>query len=152
MRRCLEEIDVEGIRELWREVAPEMPQPSSDHEALAAIHLTRTQAEWLRLTQRFYSHRWLLDHNLISGLPDHLRPSAERIYPKTVSAVGLSINSRSEWLKPALPLIRGAMEAAIHEAYADGRQDDIAYIKARMAKAKAMMMRKLLGRIKHGLL
>ena len=113
MRRCLEEVDVDGIRALWRMVAPEMPQSAADRDVEISIHYARTQSDWLRITQRFYSHRWLLDHAMLSGLPDHLRPSAERMYPRVVSAVGISINAQSAWLKPIVPLVRGAIENAV---------------------------------------
>ena len=145
MRRCLEEADVEGIRALWRIIAPGMPQSGTDHETLVSIHYARTQSDWLRLTQRFYSHRWLMDHNMLSGLPDHLRPSAERMYPRVASAVGIAINMRSELLKPIVPLIRDAMEYAVNDAYADGRGDDIPFVKRRMAEARKTVTRKLLG-------
>jgi hypothetical protein len=145
MRRCLEEVDVEGVRALWRQVAPQLPQSVTDHDALIAIHHARTQSDWLRITDRFYSHRWLLDHGMLSGLPDHLRPSAERMYPRVVSAVGISINMRSELLKPVVPLIRSAVENAVNEAYADGKGDDIPHLKRRMAEARKIVTRKLLG-------
>jgi hypothetical protein len=143
---CLVELDVKGIRQLWHLIAPQMPQPKDDADALATMHYARTLMGSLSSRQRFYSHRWLLDHNMLSGLPDELKPSAERMYPKTVSAVGLSVNSRSDWLKPAVPLIRGAMETAIQEAYADGKADDVKFIKRRMAEAKTVATRKLFGR------
>jgi hypothetical protein len=145
LRECLSELDVQGVRQLWHLIAPNMPQPKDDAEALATMHYARTLAESLRLTHRFYSHRWLLDHNMLSALPDHLRPSAERMYPKMVRSVGVSINTSSEMIKPAVPLIRGAIENAIHEAYADGKQDDIAHLKKRMREAKATTVRKLFG-------
>jgi hypothetical protein len=145
MRRCLEEVDVAGIRALWRRIAPGMPHLKNDHEALIALHYARTKSNWLRLTNRFYSHRWLLDHNMLSGLPDHLRPSAERIYPRVISSVGISINMRSELLQPVVPLIRTAVENAVNEAYADGKGDDIPFVKRRMAEARKTVTRKLLG-------
>jgi hypothetical protein len=78
--RCLRDGDVTAIRRLYREIAPHLPQPSSDVEAWASLHHARTQVEALPLKLRAYSHRWLLDQGLPSGLPDALKPLAERMY------------------------------------------------------------------------
>lgn len=145
MKQCLEEMDVEGIRSLWQIIAPNAPQPKNDYEAMATLHMARTQMKVLTLRQRYYSHRWLLDHNMISLLPDQERPAAERMYPQVVSGVGLAIKTMSDLMKPIVPIVRSAMENAIHEAYADGRKDDIPHIKQRMAEAKKTAVRKLLG-------
>jgi hypothetical protein len=142
---CLVELDVKGIRQLWHLVAPNMPQPKDDADALATMHYARTLMDSISVRLRFYSHRWLLDHGILSGLPDELKPSAERMYPRLARSVGVSLNSNSELVKPALPYIRSAIENAILEAYADGKQDNIPHIKARMAEAKTTAVRKLLG-------
>jgi hypothetical protein len=146
MLECLRELDVKGIRQLWHLIAPNMPQPQSDHEALCTMHYARTTMMVLPARARFYSHRWLLDHNIVSGLPDHERPSAERMFPQVVSSVGISVNSSSDLVKPIIPIVRGAMEDAVHEAYADGRRDDIPFIKQRMSEARTTVVRKLFGR------
>jgi hypothetical protein len=147
MKLCLEEMDVEGIRSLWHLIAPNMPQPQSDLEAMVTLHMARTMAPFLVPRQRYYSHRWLLDHGYPSQLPDHEKPLAERIYPQIVSGVGISVNTSSELLKPVVPYVQSAMENAVHEAYADGRRDDIPFIKRRMTEARETVIRKLLGRI-----
>jgi hypothetical protein len=72
----------------------------SDAEALVTLHHARTQAESIALKLRAWSHRWLLEHGYPSGLPDHLKPSAERIYPRVVEGVGISVNFRSPILQP----------------------------------------------------
>src|ERR1044072_6980895 len=95
LRRCLEECDVAGIRALWAQIPPGMPQPHTDAEALATIHRARTEANSIALRLRAYSHRWLEDRGLPSGLPDELRPRAERMYPRVVDGVGISVNIRS---------------------------------------------------------
>jgi hypothetical protein len=142
---CLLELDVQGIRQLWHLIAQNMPQPKSDAEALKTIHYARTLMESIPLRKRFYSHRWLIDHGILSGLPDTLRPTAERTFPRMARSVGLSINTHSEMVKPAVPLIRGAIESAINEAYADGKHNDIPHIKERMKEAKTTTVRKLFG-------
>jgi hypothetical protein len=146
MKQCLEEMDVVGIRSLWKIIAPNAPQPKTDYEAMVTLHMARTQMPALTKRQRYYSHRWLLDHNQISMLPDDERPSAERMYPQVVTGVGIALKSNSDLLKPALPIIRSAMENAVHEAYADGRRDDIPFIKQRMGEARTTVVRKLFGR------
>ena len=148
MKSCLEEMDVEGVRSLWHLIAPNMPQPKSDMEAMVTLHMARTTALFLSPRQRYYSHRWLLDHNCMSLLPDNEKPSAERMYPQIVSSVGISVNTSSALMKPVVPHIQNAMENAVHEAYADGRRDDIPFIKHRMNEARDTVLRKLLGRIK----
>jgi hypothetical protein len=146
MKQCLEEVDVIGIRKLWFEVRPNMPQPATDYEALVSIHMARTNFPTLTARQRYYSHRWLLDHNMPSLLPDKEKPSAEKMYPKIVSGVGISVSGRE--LDPELsvaPHIQHAMEYAVEEAYAEGKQDDILHIKHRMLLARKKVIKKLLG-------
>lgn len=96
--------------------------------------------------QRYYSHRWCLDHGVMSLLPDHEKPAAERMYPQVASSVGISVKGISDLTAPVVPHVRSAMEHAVLEAYADGRKDDIPHIKLRMKEARATTMRKLLGK------
>jgi hypothetical protein len=35
MRQCMEDLDVAGVRRLWSEVSPHLPQPTDDADALA---------------------------------------------------------------------------------------------------------------------
>ena len=144
LRRCLEECDISGIRALWFTLFPGLPQPETDDEALVSIHLARTAARSVPLRLRAYSHRWLLDHGLPSQLPDRLRPRAERLYPRIVEAVGVSINFRSPILKPAQPIIERAMCDAIEECYADKRTQ-IKFIRVRMAETKYKTIKQLFG-------
>jgi hypothetical protein len=140
VRRCLEECDIAGIRRLWQHVAPGVPQPETDFLALATIHRARTQAESIRLKLRAWSHRWLLDHNLPSALPDKLRPKAERMYPIVVSGVGISVNARSEMMQPVALAVRQAMSDAVMEAYAD-HQTEPTFVKARMMEARIKILK-----------
>lgn len=144
-RRCLEELDIAGIRKLWRDISPHLPQPGSDAEALATLHHARTEAGSIAIRLRAYSHHWLLDHGLPSGLPDALKPEAERLYPRSSEAVGIAVRASSPIMREIVPEIRGAMEAAVLEAYADRKTDPV-HVKARMFDARERTIRQLIGR------
>lgn len=138
-------LDVAGMKRLAAETMPHIP-PQSDADVLASLHMARTQAESLPLRLRAYSHSWLMERGLPSQLPDALKPSAERLYPRVVTGVGISVNFKAPELKPAGDLIRKAMEAAVEDCYADGREDP-AYVKPRMIEAGQKERRKLFGRL-----
>lgn len=144
-RRCLEDLDVVGMRRVSAHIMPHIAQ-GSDKAVLSAMHIARTLTESLPLWARAYSHRWLVERGLPSQLPDHLRPKAERMYPKIASAVGLGVTFKAPELKPAGDLIRKAGEAVIEDCYADGRQDP-AYVKPRMLEAIARERKALFGHI-----
>jgi hypothetical protein len=146
MLECLRELDVKGIRQLWHLIAPNMPQPDNDHDALCTMHYARTTMKVLPARARFYSHRFLLDHNLPSGLPIDERPKAERMFPQVASSVGIAVGTKSDLFKPIVPIVRSAMENAVLEIYDDKKQDDIVLLKSRMSEARKTVVRKLLGR------
>lgn len=143
-RNLLQAGDVEGLRAFWRNASPHLPQPETREQAKIVMHRARTEAESLPIDKRAYSHRWLCDRGLPSGLPDELKPRAERIYPRVVEAVGISVNARSEMLKPLAREVERAMADAVEEAYADGRTDP-GFIKTRMAEVKDRTWRQLMG-------
>jgi hypothetical protein len=145
-RRCLEELDVKGIQKLWKHVQPNLPQPKNDRDALIALHMARTATESVPFKLRAYSHRFLVDGGLPSQLPDILKPKAERLYPVVFESVGISVNARSELLKPIVPHVRGAMELAVLEAYADGERNPT-FVKARMMEARQKEIKRLLGKL-----
>lgn len=145
-RDLLEAGDVRGLRRHWASAAPNMPQPKNAEEAEIIMHRARTEAESVSFRHRAYSHRWLEERGLPSGLPDRLRPSAEQVCPRVAKAVGISVNTRSEYLKPAMLEVRGAMEQAVLEADADGLIGDAAFVSARMSDARQRTMRALFGR------
>ena len=95
--------------------------------------MARTASVALPLKLRAYSHRWLLDHNYPSQLPDELKPRAERLYPQHIVAVGISVNSKYALVKDA---IQGAMQNAVVEAYADGNEKQPDIVKKRMLEAR----------------
>jgi hypothetical protein len=145
MQFCMVSLDTERAREIWKLVNPHLPPITSDAEMLTTLHLARTQSQKLNRSLRFYSHCWLLERGYPSALPDHMRPSAQRMYPITVKSVGISVNAKSELLRPVVSHIRGAMEDAVMEVYADGKQEDVPLIKQRMLEARRYVARKLLG-------
>lgn len=60
-RRCLLELDVPGMRKLWRHVSPHLPQPATDDEALTTMHIARTKMLTLPEADRLYSEAWLIE-------------------------------------------------------------------------------------------
>lgn len=141
-RRCLETLDVDGMRRLAAHLQPHIAQ-GKDEDVLAAMHMARTQCEALHVRLRAYSHRWLEERGLPSQLPDQLKPQVDRLYPRVVSAVGISINLGGTF-KPAGELIQQAMSDEVEDCYADGRKDP-AYVKPRMDEAGQRERRKLFG-------
>ena len=144
LRRCLEECDIISIRKLWKYISPNLPQPSTDQDALISIHIARTQSSLIPFKKKAYSHKWLLERNFPSMLPDDLRPKAERMYPRDVEGVGISINTTSSVLRPALSIIRKSMEDAVQECYNDSKTD-VVFVKKRMKEARDRVIKKLLG-------
>jgi hypothetical protein len=145
IKRALEEGDFRLLRRLHAAALSHLPGPNSDAEAEMTLHVARTASAWLELKKRAYSHRWLVERGLPSQLPDELKPKAERIYPKVVSAVGISVNSNSELMQPIIPIIRGAMERAVLEADADGKLLDSVHVSARMKEARETAFREIFG-------
>lgn len=141
----LERRDVAGYRKLSREFLPQYPQPESAEAAEAAMHIATTQTGGAAFKARAYSHAWLLERGLPSMLPDELRPKAQRVHPVTVKAVGISVNFRSRFMKGAENQVRGVMEDAVLDAYANGDQDREAQIKRNMLEARDREMRALFG-------
>jgi hypothetical protein len=144
MRRCFLELDVPAVRRLWKYVSPNMPQPTSDREALMSLHYGRTTMPSIPFKLRAYSHRWLHDNNFPSGLPDALRPRAERMYPQVADAVGISANSTSKLLRPIMEHVQVAMADAVRECYADKRTEP-PFVRARMHEAKVRTIKKLVA-------
>lgn len=143
-RQLLEDGDVSALRSAWHRLMPHLPQLESADQAETAMHMARTAAESITLDKRAYSHRWLTERGHQSQLPDHLRSKAERMYPIVVEGVGIFVETRHEFLKPAMLEVRGAMEDAVNDAYAEGRTEP-SFVKARMAEARAKTMKALFG-------
>jgi hypothetical protein len=144
-RQLLAAGDVDALRGAWSRVAPHLPQPETREQAEIVMHHARTATESLELRPRAYSHRWLTERLLPSGLPDRLKPSAERLYPTVAEAVGFSANFASEWMRPAAAEVEREVSSAIEECYADGATE-VSFVKSRMKEAHARTMRALFGR------
>lgn len=135
--QCIRELDINGIRSLWSRT--KAYKPMTDHETLIALHYARTMLVMAPFRERAYSHSWLSERDLPSGLPDNLRSKAERIYPVVKGVVGISVNSK---YPQVITEVRGAMEEVVENAYADGKEDP-AYIKPRMMEARAKALKRL---------
>ncbi len=144
-RQLLEEGDVAGLRSAWSRLRPGMPQPQSHGDAEIVMHLARTAAQTVTFRLRAYSHRWLTERSIPSQLPDRFRPRAERMYPQVVEAVAVGVRFSSPWMQPAAVEVRGAMNAAIEDCFANGDRDP-AVVSAQMARAKEDTMKALFGK------
>lgn len=71
-RRCLIELDVDGVMKLWEHIAPHLAIMSRK-EALYTLHMARTDAKSVPLHMRQYSTKWLRDRGLGSALDLMLR-------------------------------------------------------------------------------
>jgi hypothetical protein len=135
---------VAGMRALHALVFPHLPAPKSDRDVLAAIHHARTQAEAMPFKARAWSHHWLVDNNLPSGLPDHLKPRAEQVCPRVAEVTGFSANFRSRILRPIKPEVEAAVTEVILDEYS-GRVVRHDRLKGRMLEAKEKAIRRLAG-------
>lgn len=139
--------DAAALRRAWRQVAPHLPQPTTDAEAEIIMHHARTQARSVPMRARAWSHRWLLERGLPSGLPDILRPRAERLYPRVVEAVGIS----SMLVTPVTGPLRAVMTEQVEDAYATHRilrlpaSERADIVRGRMREARAKERKRLMG-------
>jgi hypothetical protein len=133
MREALLSLDTGLLRRLWAHIAPHLPQPASETDTLTAAHIARTAADSLPLRARAYSHRWLTERGLPSRLPDPMKPHAERLYPRVVTSVGISANSKYDVVREA---IGGAMRDAVLDCYANGDEAP-EIVKPRMMEARS---------------
>lgn len=146
LRRALEDGDVASVQAVWAELFPNHPRPLNGMDAFITFHYARTVTESISLDVRRYSHAWLCERGLPSGLPDALRPRSEQIEPKISEAVGISANFRSKILRPVKPIVERAMSDAVSECYAD-RRTEPSFVKARLLAAKDRTIKKLFGRL-----
>lgn len=142
-RAALEAGDVRMVRRMWSAFMPHLPQPDRDGAEMA-MHMARTAADTVSLKARAWSHRWLTERGLPSQLPDKLKPAAERLCPRVVEGVGISVNCRNPFLKPAMIEVRQSMEGVVADMYANGDTEP-APVKSRMLKARERTMRQLFG-------
>lgn len=109
------------------------------------MHLARTQAAPVSLAARRYSHRWLTERGFPSYLPDELKPKAEQVEQKIISAVGVAVMTQTPELVPVAKQVEKAMADAVADCYANGDIEP-AIVQARMAEARARALAQLLGR------
>jgi hypothetical protein len=138
-RQCLIDLDTGLVRKLWPSTVGQ-----ADAEIMVSLHYSRTLAESVPFRLRAYSHAWLSERSLPSGLPDWLRPKAQRLYPCVVPGVGISVNFSSPEMQPVGWEIQGAMENAVLEVHADGKIGDSDLVKSRMAAARKRVFRELM--------
>jgi hypothetical protein len=141
MRRCLIECDVAAARKLWHQIAPKAPAPKTDHDALCTIHYARTISIVVNLRLRAYSHHWLTDRGLPSGLPDELKRKADRLYPHISDAVGVACKSHFPEVANA---VQAAMSEAVMDCYAENRREP-SYVKPIMMERRARVKKALHG-------
>lgn len=133
---------------MWRVMAgavPDAPQPKTPAQAEIILHRVRVETQSLALRLRAYSHAWLTERGLPSGLPDALKPAAERLYPRVVDAVGIAVKV-PRIFAPVGAEIQRAMAEAVLELEADGvALDDRPVVHGRMFEARARTLKTLLG-------
>lgn len=144
-RQLLEAGDVDALVSAWATVNPGLPVPETREQAEAIMHYTRTARSWMRLRFRAYSHAWLSERGLPSGLPDSLKPHAERLYPVAAKAVGISVNARNPRFNPQAKFIQKAMADAVEDCFANGDGEDTALVSRQMDHAKARAELELYG-------
>ena len=139
-RRCLVDGDVAALRALWAHAFPHLEQPGDDEQAWTMLHRARTESQAVPFKLRAYSHRWLTDNGYDSGMPDELKPKAEHIYPRIVSAVGIACMVTSPHRYEQAKVVERAMSDAVAEAYADGRTEP-EFVSKRMSEARERVLR-----------
>ena len=138
-RQALVECDVNLVRKIWQHAFPGMPQPGDDADVLRTIHYARTVSRTIEFKHRAYSHCWLKERSIASGLPDALRPKAERMYPRIVEGVGIAVKTMSG-NKALATEIRTAMENVVLDCFANGDKDPL-LVKNLMLEARAKVKR-----------
>lgn len=142
----MEELDVVAARRLWRHVNPHLHQPANDHETLLMLHHARTQSNVIRLRERVYSDRWLVEHGYPTAMPDNLRALGDRLYPRIVEGVGISVAVSSEFMRPVGDALVQAQAAVVADAYNSGSVDTVK-LKAAMEEARIAEKKRLLGSV-----
>ena len=137
-RDALRAGDVHRVRQLWAAVCPMMPQPKDLDEFKVIMHRARTEADSVPLHLRLYSHAWLEERAMASGLPDQLRP--DPIMPRIIAGVGVSVKSLSGRSSDRAMAIQAAMAMAAGEAMEDGDTDP-KIVSARMWAARERVLR-----------
>lgn len=144
-RQLLEAGDVAGLRKAWGRVAPHLPQPDNNRDAEIMMHHARTQAESVTIAKRLYSHAWLTERGIPSGLPEKLKPLAQQVEQKVAKAVGIAVMAQTPEMQPLAKVVERAMSDAVEDCYANGDTDD-AIVRARMFEARRDTLKAAIGR------
>ena len=146
MKRCIIELDIDAAQRLWHHMAPHMAKPESDEQTLMVLHMARTALDSAKFEARAYSHAWLCERSLPSQLPDKLKPRADRLYPRIVTAAAYSINFKSSFLKPIKSLVMKAIDERMNELWADSKKTpDAQLVLKEICDTKNNIMRALVG-------
>lgn len=139
IRQCLVDLDT-GVARKILPGAAEM----TEEALITGMHYSRTACGSLLFRERAYSHAWLTERGMPSGLPDHHRPRAQRMYPCVVPGVGISVNFSSSALRPVALEVREAMEEAVLEVHADGQLNNSVLVRSRMNEARKRVYKELM--------
>lgn len=131
-RRCLLELDVDGMRRLWERVSPHLTRTSRE-ETLYSMHLARVKMRTIPAKLRAYSQAWL----------------DEYAKPRVVPAIGLAVGTTNPGRATAALDLRREWEHVVMSAVREGVDLDkeAAEIKLRCVEA-----RKRLDRFRYGVM
>ena len=107
--------------------------------------MARTASQAVPFKLRAYSHRWLLERNYPSQLPNELKPKAEQVPQVITEGVGVSVRASCPEYKPVAIAVRESMELIVNDTYADYRSPDPLKLRRNMMEARKITLRKLLG-------
>ena len=142
MLRCIRDCDAELAMRIWQADRPSLPQPENVYQAKMMLHYARTLLNSIPHRDRFYSHRWLLDNNFPSALPDRLKAKAERMFPVEVAVVGVASGSKPGGKTAFNYAVEKVMADAVLEMQADGHKLDAPIVKARMLEQRALFKKR----------
>ena len=120
--RCLTQLDVAGMRRVWREMAPHLDQPESDWDALRTMHEARVRMSTLSPQQKRYSEHWLREL---------------RHRTRIAAAVGIAVKAAKEENRQRASDAQAEMSLAVLDAVRDGVdiETEVAEVHRRMKLA-----------------
>lgn len=126
--RCLLELDIAGIRKVWKEMSPHLDQPESDWQTLRIMHEARIRMRNISPLQKRYSEHWLRELE-----------SKTRI----AAAVGIIVKSLSKAGAGRAQDVQAEMSEAVVQAVKDGVdiELEVKETHARMARARQRIIR-----------
>jgi len=141
--RALEAGDSKELRRLWSHSHSHLPQVS-EKEAEKMLHLARCGTGTLPLKLRAYSHRWLVERNIPSPLPDEIRPECERLYPRIADSVALCFRASNPAFKEVAAYAQHKASLAVEEMWAENDKDPLR-VRNRIKEVKLQSEREMLG-------